>query len=421
MEPQPRLGLAALTRTAYSGVDLTPLHTLLSSQARDGSTGAMMDLSVIEQLRGNSEVGLEWQARALEKYRIFETFRPQRAHLTVLVIAAPIEMGGNTPVEFLLPDGNIRIITYYPSFDRSGTLSVPLPDHDVAFCAAPADSDMAEVFYDNLRQMTAKTGAPVLNLPDNLVKPERDTLPPLYRHVPGLRLPETLRLPRAEIISQLSQSRGIAGVGGYPLIVRPVGSHAGLGLAKIHSDAEMIAYLTERPEEMFFVGEYMDYASPADGRFRKYRIVLIDGQAYPCHMAVADQWDVWYMNADMQSSVEKRQEEAAFMATFQRDFDRRHRKAFEALAAGIGLDYFGFDCAEDADGNLIVFEIDNALIVHDMDCETIFPYKKPHMRAIFDAFADMLADRAMPVADVAAPPPISLMDPPVLEVHDQVI
>ena len=417
MEPQARLGLAALTRTAYAGIDLTPLKTLLSAQARDGSTGAMMDLSIIEQLHGNLEGGLEWQARALETCRVYETFRPGGAPLTLLVIAAPIEMGGNTPVEFLTPDGAFRILTYYPSIEATGAVATLLPAHDVAFCAAPADAEIAEQFYDNLRRMTARSKAPVLNLPDNLVKPERDTLPPLYRHVAGLRLPETLRLSRADIISQLSESQGIDGVGGYPLVVRPVGSHAGLGLEKISSDAEMIAYLSNRPEEMFFVGEFMDYASRSDGRFRKYRIVMVDGQAYPCHMAIADQWDVWYMNADMQSSADKRQEEAEFMDSFARDFNRRHKDAFEALAAGIGLDYFGFDCAEGEDGNLVVFELDNALIVHDMDCETVFPYKKPHMRAIFAAFSEMLKRHALPIAEEPGAP-IPVHEPVVVALHE---
>jgi len=38
----------------------------------------------------------------------------------------------------------------------------------------------------------------------------------------------------------------------------------------------------------------------------------------------------------------------------------------------------------------VVFEADNALIVHDMDSEVIFPYKQKHMRRIFAAFESML-------------------------------
>ena len=42
---------------------------------------------------------------------------------------------------------------------------------------------------------------------------------------------------------------------------------------------------------------------------------------------------------------------------------------------------------------LVVFEADNALIVHNMDCAMTFPYKQKHMQAIFSAFEAMLVRR----------------------------
>jgi hypothetical protein len=44
------------------------------------------------------------------------------------------------------------------------------------------------------------------------------------------------------------------------------------------------------------------------------------------------------------------------------------------------------------DGRLLVFEADVAMIVHDMDSELVFPYKKPAMRKLFRAFHDALAE-----------------------------
>ena len=64
------------------------------------------------------------------------------------------------------------------------------------------------------------------------------------------------------------------------------------------------------------------------------------------------------------------------------------------MARAFGLDYFGIDCAEDRSGNLVMFEADNALIVHDMDSPQVFPYKAPRMREVFTAFTDMIARRA---------------------------
>ena len=56
----------------------------------------------------------------------------------------------------------------------------------------------------------------------------------------------------------------------------------------------------------------------------------------------------------------------------------------------MGLDYFGIDCGETADGRLLLFEADVAMIVHSMDPPELFPYKQPQMRKIRDAFRDML-------------------------------
>jgi len=96
----------------------------------------------------------------------------------------------------------------------------------------------------------------------------------------------------------------------------------------------------------------------------------------------------------MRGSAEKRAEEARFMADFDADFARRHRPALAAIAERVGLDYFGVDCAETADGRLLLFEADIAMIVHAMDSAETFPYKRPQMRKVFDAFRAMLRRRS---------------------------
>ncbi|MEM9709219.1 MAG: hypothetical protein AAF871_10545 [Pseudomonadota bacterium] len=392
MEPQPRLGLAALTQIAFQGVDLAPFRAELMAHCVNGtaSAGTFMDLSFIEQLQGNLEIGLEWQSRAFETCRIFRTFRGRASRKTLLVFAAPIHMGGNTPIEFLLPGNEFDIITCYPSPGRNAG-ELPLPAHDVAFCAAPADAPGAEAFFEQVRRLHGESNGPVLNLPDTFVRLERDCLPTRFEDAEGLRFPRTLRLDRESLGAALKDgSPEVQAIGDYPYVIRPVGSHAGMGLQKINSKDEFQTYLSGRDEAQFFVSEFIDYASAHDGSFRKYRVVFVEGQAYPCHMAISDQWDVWYMNAEMEASAEKRTEEAAFMDQFAASFSKRHARALETLARGIGLDYFGIDCAEDWDGNLVVFEADNALIIHDMDSPETFPYKQAHMHRVFHAFKAML-------------------------------
>ncbi len=75
-------------------------------------------------------------------------------------------------------------------------------------------------------------------------------------------------------------------------------------------------------------------------------------------------------------------------------FARRHQTALAAMAERIGLDYFTIDCAENKQGDLLIFEADNTAVVHNMDSPEVFPYKPPQMRRIFEAFASMLHNRA---------------------------
>jgi glutathione synthase/RimK-type ligase-like ATP-grasp enzyme len=187
----------------------------------------------------------------------------------------------------------------------------------------------------------------------------------------------------------------------FPLIVRPRGSHAGVGLAKADDRAALGRYLAERPEQEFFVSRFVDYAG-GDGLFRKYRIVIVDGRPYACHMAIADRWDIWYLNAGMAFSESKRAEEQEFMGSFDSAFAARHKSALAAMIDRVGLDYFTLDCAENQRGELLIFEADNTAVVHNMDSPVLFPYKPPQMREIFEAFAAMLYRRAQESREHAA-------------------
>jgi hypothetical protein len=111
-------------------------------------------------------------------------------------------------------------------------------------------------------------------------------------------------------------------------------------------------------------------------------------------MAIADRWDIWYLNAGMSDSAAKRLEEETFMRTFDFGFARRHATALAGLVERIGLDYFTIDCAENKRGDLLIFEADNTAVVHNMDSPELFPYKPPQMHKIFEAFAAMLVVRA---------------------------
>jgi glutathione synthase/RimK-type ligase-like ATP-grasp enzyme len=211
--------------------------------------------------------------------------------------------------------------------------------------------------------------------------------------LPGVEMPVSVRTGLGALNSIAAGVLPIETLlpdGGFPIIVRPLGSHAGTNLQKIDTPAALGQYLLEVEGPQFYVSRFVDYRG-ADGLFRKYRIVLIEGKPYICHYAISQNWMIHYLNAGMTESAEKRAEEAAEMARFDQGFALRHQAALQAIDQRMGLPYLGIDCAEMPNGDLLIFEADNAMIVHSMDPEDMFPYKAPAMRKVFKAFRELLA------------------------------
>jgi hypothetical protein len=375
-----------------SGVDLRPLWQHLIAKLIDGTieAGEGLDLSLIAQLLGDKQAGLAIQREILLSHRLFRSpCTLQKPHLRVLALAAATDMGSNTPIEFLLEESGVELMMLYVIGEAE--LPVPLPDHDVAIVIASDSEDCREA----LRKIDAAVSRwprPLLNPPKRVCNLDRDKLHRLLGGVAGLRIPATIAVMREQLSLAAKSDAALAAIAAelaFPVIVRPRGSHAGVGLAKIDDGAAMARYLEGHEQGEFFVSRFVDYAGE-DVLFRKYRVVFVDGKPYGCHMAIAERWDIWYLNAQMSHSAAKRLEEETFMRTFDLGFGRRHQAALAGMAERIGLDYFTVDCAETRDGALLIFEADNTAVVHNMDPPDIFPYKPPQMRRIFDAFAAML-------------------------------
>ncbi|HYM03678.1 MAG TPA: hypothetical protein VET85_12080, partial [Stellaceae bacterium] len=295
-------------------------------------------------------------------------------------------------LEFLVQGSDVALTTVYVG--EGEPLPDPLPAHDLAIVAV-GESDRNRPILDQIQRLTSTWPRPVLNLPERISRLSRDTLHALLKTAPGLVMPMTVRVDRFTLDKVASGDVVVTEFlpdGAFPIIVRPVGSHAGLGLAKLAAPGDLGEYLATHPADAFYVSRFVDY-SGADGLYRKFRVVFIEGRPYACHMAISDQWMIYYLNANMKESAAKRAEEERFMTQFDGGFAERHRAALAAIAARVDLEYFGIDCAETRDGELLLFEADTAMIVHAMDDPALFPYKVPQMQKVFGAFCDMLRRR----------------------------
>ena len=391
-----RIGIARLAKVSFDGRDLRSIWGELIAKVLDGSAnaGEALDLTLVAQLLGDKPTALAMQHEVLLSHRLFRSPCASKApHLRVLALAAATDMGSNTPIDFLLEESGIELMVLYVIPEAE--LPVPLPDHDIAIVIA-SDSDDCREALRMIDAVAPRWPRPLLNPPKLVGNLDRDKLHRLLRGVEGLVIPSTVDASRGQLLQAAQSVEALTDLASdlaFPVIVRPRGSHAGRGLARIDDGAAMRRYLDSREEQQFFVSTFVDYSS-GDSLFRKYRIVFVEGRAYACHMAIARRWDIWYLNAGMRDSAAKRLEEETFMRTFDVDFGRRHQTALAGIAARIGLDYFTIDCAETKDGSLLIFEADNTAVVHNMDPPDVFPYKSPQMHKIFGAFAAMLERRA---------------------------
>lgn len=389
------LGLAPVARLAFAGADLEPVKAqLLSRLARDESdASALLDLSTVLQLMGQRQLGLSAQTLALDLrqvYGIEPSVRP--ASLRLLAFVCPGDLTENNAIELLVEHSDIALDLLYVA--PGLPLPAAVPDHDVAMVAI-CETDRNRPILAHLARLVESWPRRVLCAPARIARLSRDGACELLQSIPGLVAPLTTRVDRQELASFVKS-------GGIPVIVRPVDSQKGQGLAKIDAPAGLADYLRSRPEDAFYVSRFVAYRSP-DGQYRKYRLVLIKGRPYACHMAISGNWVVHYLSAGMCENASKRAEEAQFFATFNQAFARRHRQALRAIAERVELEYVGIDCGETPAGELLIFEVDSGMTVHAMDPVDLFPYKQPQMQKVFDAFRQMLLSHSVPMCGVSEP------------------
>jgi len=396
----PLIGAATLMRCAFYHDDLRPIGDMLlaRAQANPDDANAWLDASFVLQLLGQRDAGLDIQRHALTIRTLYALPAPARTPtLNLLVLMGPGDFMANTPIEFLLQATDIAANVQYVSPELPFPEQVP--DHDVLFVAI-AQSDANVVLLRDVAQMVAGWPRPVVNRPEQIAHLSRDGAHAKLDGTTGTVMPRTVRVARAtaeQLADGALDVQALLPGEAFPLIVRPLDSHAGTDLQKVDDAAALRAYLAAQPSREFYLAPFVDYSGP-DGQFRKYRIVLIDGKPFICHLAISSHWMVHYLNAGMDDSAAKRAEEAAGMVGFDDGFAQRHAAALAEIDARIGLPYLGIDCAETRDGRLLIFEVDNAMVVHAMDDPGKYPYKGPAMDKVFRAFEAMLHRAAQPAA-----------------------
>jgi tetratricopeptide (TPR) repeat protein len=293
-------------------------------------------------------------------------------------------VGGNIPTRHLLDDRVFQTFVVVPEFYD---LKVPLPPHQVVFNAI-GDADLAAPALAAAQSLIALTAAPVINPPAAVLATGRADHARLSR-LPGVVTPATVTLPR-ELLSAPEAAATVARHGfRFPLLLRTPGFHTGRHFLRVESPEALPAAVAQLPGKELTVIEFLN-ARGADGKVRKYRVMMIDGELYPLHVAISSHWKIHYFTADMADQPGNRAEDAEFLKNMPAVLGPRAMQALAHIQATLGLDYAGIDFGLSDSGDLLLFEANATMVVNPPEPDERWAYRRPAVERIFAAVRRML-------------------------------
>ena len=304
------------------------------------------------------------------------------AEFRVLALFAPF--AGNMPTGYLFKDSAYDIDTL--AIFASSEYDLELLRQDVQVVVnLVSDADQAEALLPLAAGLVAGFDKPTVNDPRKIRRTTRDAVADLLEGIAGCRIPKVWRQKAGAGFSVAAVQAALPS--SSCILIRPVGTHGGDDFEKVESEIELTAALAQRPATDRYLIEYVDYRS-TDGYFRKYRFIFVDDRILPYHLAIAADWKVHHDSTDMVDHQWMQREEEAFLNNPAAVFNAGHYQVLRTIQQRVDLEYFGIDCGLDRSGNLVVFEVNASMLVHEDNEE--FPYKAPFVLRIKQAFDQML-------------------------------
>ncbi len=283
-------------------------------------------------------------------------YRGRGQPIPVLLLVSA--MGGNVPVRSFLDDHIFLVTVIVAEFYDPAT---PLPPHWLIVNSI-GDADLSKPALEAAARLTALTTAPVVNSPAAVLATGRAANARRLGQIPGVIAPALIELPRAALgvpdaLDRLA-ARGFA----FPFLLRTSGFHNGQHFFRIENAGDLAAAHDALPGRDVTAIQFLD-ARGTDGKICKYRVMMIRGAIYPLHAAVAHQWKIHFVTADMADHPEHRAEDAVFLHDMPAVLGPRAMRALEHIRDVLGLDYAGVDFSVNAEGEILLFEANATMIV----------------------------------------------------------
>jgi tetratricopeptide (TPR) repeat protein len=334
--------------------------------------------------RGEAAEARVHRDAAYKRQNLFvETAPDPRRRVLILSTAE----SGNVPFRYLLPRERytrINWIVEYADENQAGRL----PPYDLVFNAI-GDPDLAPPTAAPVQRFLETCKVPVFNDPAAVRRTVRHQTSQLLTGLPGVTAPRAVRLTTEEV-SRLGVAGAVAAADlTWPVMIRPIGSHGGLGLTRVDGPAKLAQATIPSGQDLYLTA-FHDYQS-LDGGWRKYRVIFIDRAPYPYHLAISNRWMVHHGTADMLKRPDRLAEELAFLENPEGAIGAAAMAAVAQIGQRLDLDYGGVDFSILPDGSVLVFEANANMLVHPEEADGPLAPKNPYVKRILDAFEAMIA------------------------------
>ena len=253
----PCLGYATIVRMAYAGADLSDLTSKLVARVQGPviDPGALLDLSALLQCQGGDLAfeGRIMQRRAIQLQSNYAIRHGRGTGLRILAFVTAGDFMANTPLDFLLNGSDAVLLLHF--VDANTRALDDLPPHDVAFMAIGESPENAETLLVMTRLLAHWRG-PIFNNAASLIASlTRDRVSHLLAGEPSILAPATHQLHRDDLRSLLHGVQ-LADLGeslAFPLVLRPLGTHAGHGMVRILGLPDLAHWLANSPADQVYV------------------------------------------------------------------------------------------------------------------------------------------------------------------------
>jgi hypothetical protein len=317
--------------------------------------------------------GFEGHAVVSKPYRGRGTAIP----LLVLVSAR----SGNVPSQLWITHRHFAVSAIYAEFYDPAT---PLPPHALVVNLI-GDADIGARALDLAHDIVARSSAPLINPPARVRLTGRAENARRLSLIPGVVAPVIEALSSSAIL----QSTDLR----YPLLLRRPGFHTGQHFTRVENkDGLAQAVATLAADELLAI-QYLD-ARGKDGKARKYRVMFIDGELYPLHLAISSDWKVHYFSADMAHSADYREEERRFLDDMPAVLGKKAMQALQDICAAMQLQYAGIDFALSPDSSVLLFEANATMVVFPPNPDPMWDYRRRAIDTVLEAATQMLLRHA---------------------------